>query len=182
MSFDPRNLLCGLLVLVAALFLAGNAVANIVDLPDGSKLDTSAECPVCHMKADHGTPGPAAAVFKDGKVVGFDGAGDMFRYVLDPAKYEFDPANIKNLYVTDYTTKKFIEAKSALFVLDSDVQASMGSEVVPFTKKEDAEKFKAEHNGTKVVAYSEVTQEALKPKKRMLKMKPDEGHGSGMKH
>ncbi len=127
---------------------------------------------------EHGVPGPAAVVFKDGKVVGFDGAGDMFRYVLEPAKYEFDAGNIKNVYVTDYTTKKFLDAKSAFYVLESDVQASMGSEVVPFSKKEDAEKFKTEHKGEKIVPYSEVTAEALKPKKKMLKMMPDAGHGS----
>jgi len=160
----------------------GVARAAVVDLPDGSKLDTSIECPICHMNTEHGVPGPAAVVFKDGKVVGFDGAGDMFRYVLDPTKYGFEAANIKNVYVTDYTTKKFVDAKSAFYTLESDVQASMGSEVVPFSRKEDAEKFKSEHKGEKIVAYSEVTQDALKPKKKMLKMKPDAGHGSQMKH
>jgi len=178
MSHNLRNLLCFALVLAVTLLFGGKATAEVVDLPDGSKLDKSAECPVCHMKADHGTPGPAAVVFKDGKVVGFDGAGDMFRYVLEPAKYGFDAANIKNVYVTDYTTKKFLDAKGALYVLDSDIQATMGPEVVPFSKKEDAEKFKTEHKGDKVVPYSEVTAGALKPKKKMMKMKPDAGHGS----
>ncbi len=178
MSTNFRTLLLPALILACAVLLTGNAVAKIIDLPDGSKLDTSAECPVCHMSIEHGVPGPAAVVFEDGKVVGFDGAGDMFRYILDPAKYGFDAANVKNVYVTDYTTKKFLDAKSALYVMESDIQATMGSEVVPFSKKEDAEKFKTEHKGDKIVAYSEITSEALKPKKKMLKMKPDSGHGS----
>ena len=178
MSPNFRILLIPALVFACVIWMAGNATAKVMDLPDGSKLDTSTECPICHMSTEHGVPGPAAVVFKDGKVVGFDGAGDMFRYVLEPAKYEFDAGNIKNVYVTDYTTKKFLDAKSAVYVLESDVQASMGSEVVPFSKKEDAEKFKTEHKGEKIVPYSEVTAGALKPKKKMLKMMPDAGHGS----
>ena len=177
-----KILLIPVLLLICAAQIPSNAIGKILDLPDGSKLDTTGECPICHMNIEHGVPGPAAVVFNDGKVVGFDGAGDMFRYILDPAKYEFDAANIKHVYVTDDTTKKFLDAKSALYVLESDVQATMGSEVVPFSKKEDAEKFKTEHKGEKIVAYSEITPEALKPKKKMLKMKPDAGHGSGMKH
>ena len=178
MSPNFRTLLLPVLVFACIVWVAGNATAKVIDLPDGSKLDTSTECPICHMSIEHGVPGPAAVVFKDGKVVGFDGAGDMFRYVLDPAKYGFEAGNIKHVYVTDYTTKKFLDAKEALYVLESDIQATMGSEVVPFSKKEDAEKFKTEHKGEKIVAYSEVTPEALKPKKKMLKMKPDAGHGS----
>ncbi len=182
MAMDFRRILYLGFIFVIGLFLASSAIAAVMNLPDGAKLDTSKECPICHMNADHGAPGPAAVVFKDGKVVGFDGAGDMFRYVLNPAKYEFDAANIKDVYVTDYTSKQFLDAKAAVYVLDSDVSASMGPEVVPFSKKEDAEKFKSEHKGEKIVAYSAITPEALKSKKKMLKMKPDEGHGgmSGM--
>lgn len=178
MLLNFRILWLPALVFVCIVWAAGNATAAAVDLPDGSKLDTSTECPICHMSTEHGVPGPAAVVFKDGKVVGFDGAADMFRYVLDPAKYGFEAGNIKHVYVTDYTTKKFLDAKEALYVMESDIQATMGPEVVPFSKKEDAEKFKTEHKGEKIVAYSEVTAEALKPKKKMLKMKPDAGHGS----
>ncbi len=177
-----RTLLLTALVFASILCMAGTATAKVMELPDGSKLDTSGECPICHMGVEHGVPGPAAVVFNDGKVIGFDGAGDMFRYILDPGKYGFEAGNIKHVYVTDDTTKKFLDAKSAFYVLESDVQATMGSEVVPFSKKEDAEKFKAEHKGEKIVAYSEITPEALKPKKKMLKLKPDSGHGMEMKH
>ena len=52
----------------------------------------------------------------------------------------------------------------------------------PFSKKEDAEKFKTEHKGNKVVTYSEVKADDVKPKKKMLKMKHDEGSGHKMKH
>jgi len=153
-----------------------------VDLPDGSKLDLAVSCPVCSMKVATGTLGPAAVVFSDGRVVGFDGTGDFFRYVLDSAKYGFVPGNIKHLYVTEHGSKKFIEAKQGSFVTGSDVIGGMGPEVVAFSKKEDAEKFKADHHGAKVVGYSEVTLDDLKGKKKLLKMKHEEGHSSGSKH
>jgi copper chaperone NosL len=175
---------CGIVVLVVtvALVLPWQVWAETVELPDGSKLDLSVECPVCTMKVTGGTPGPAAVVFKDSKLVGFDGASDLFRYLFAPEKYGFDTANVKSVYATDYSTKKFIDAKSAFFVLDSMVEGSMGPEVVPFSKKEDAEKFKAEHMGNRVVTYSDMKADDVKPKKKMLKMKHDEGSGHKMKH
>jgi len=156
-----------------------SAAAQTVDLPDGSKLDLGTSCPVCNMKLEDSTLGPAAVVFNDGKVVGFDSAGDMFRYVLEPVKYSISTGNIKNVFVTEYGTKKFIDAKQAFFVLGSDVKGSMGADVVPYAKKEDAEKFNSEHKGKRVTAYAEVTAADVKSEKKMLKME----HGSGgMKH
>ena len=171
-----------LLLAAAGLLIPLQVSAATLDLPDGSKLDLETECPVCTMKIAGGTPGPSAVVFKDGKVVGFDGASDLFRYMFASDKHGFDPANVKTLYTTDYSTKKFIDAKGAFFVLDSMVEGSMGPEVIPFSKKEDAEKFKTEHKGNKVVTYSEVKADDVKPKKKMLKMKHDEGSGHKMKH
>jgi nitrous oxide reductase accessory protein NosL len=162
--------LLGVLSVLAWGALSG-AVAATVDLPDGSKLDLEATCPVCGMKMTHGDVGPAAVVFKDGKVVGFDANGDLFRYVLAPEKYGFEPSAIKNLYVTDRGTKKFIEAKQAFYVIGTDIEADMGPEPIPFAKKEDAEKFMAEKKGKKVAGYAEVTVFDLKSAKKTLKMK-----------
>jgi len=167
--------------LLAALVLSGTAMAATLDLPDGSKLDLSAACPICNMKLEGSTLGPAAVVFKDGKVIGFDGTGDMFRYVLDPAKHGFDPANIKLLFVTEHGTKNFVDAKAALYVVGSDVAGDMGPEVVPFAKKEEAEKFLADHHGKTIATYVQITTDDLKSKKKMLKMKQDD-MGGGMKH
>jgi copper chaperone NosL len=168
---------CVLVVAVALLItrlFALIAAAATLDLPDGAKLDLSTECPVCNMKLESSTLGPAAVVFKDGKVVGFDGPGDMFRYVLDPKKYGFDAAGIKDLYVTEHGTKNFIDAKKALYVVGSDVSGGMGPEVVPFSKKDDAEKFKSEHHGKNVASYIQITLDDLASKKKMLKMKHED--------
>jgi copper chaperone NosL len=148
--------------------------AEMVDLPDGSKLDLAQSCPVCSMKVGGGALGFGAAVFKDGKVVGFDGPGDLFRYFLEPAKYHFDAANITHLFVTEYGSPKLLDAKTAFFVVGSDFTGSMGPDAAPFATQEAAEKFKAEHHGRAVVAFTGVKPEDLASKKKMLKM--DHGH------
>jgi len=176
-----RNIFPAAAALVATMMMAGTAMAATVDLPDGSKLDLSTTCPICNMKLEGSTLGPAAVVFKDGKVVGFDGTGDMFRYVLDPKKHGFNPSDIKHLYVTEHGSRNFVDAKTSLYVVGSDVAGDMGPEVVPFSKKEEAEKFKADHHGKAVATYVQITLDDLKSKKKMLKMK-GEDMGGGMKH
>lgn len=177
-----RRLIPVVVTLVATIVLSGTGMAATVDLPDGSKLDLTVACPVCGMKLENSTLGPAAVVFKDGKVIGFDGTGDMFRYVLDPKKYGFNPSDVKHLFVTEHGTKNFFDAKTASYVVGSDVAGDMGPEVVPFSKKEDAEKFMADHHGKTVATYVQITLEDLKSKKKMLKMKHEDTGSGGMKH
>jgi copper chaperone NosL len=169
--------LAGALMLVAPIAWA----AAVVDLPDGSKLDLSKPCPVCNMNVNGGELGAAAIVFQDGKVVAFDGPGDLFRYLLDPVKYGFDAATIKDIYVTDFGTKKFIDAKKAFFVTGTGLTGGMGSEVMPVGTREAAEKLKTDHKGKNIVAYAEVKPADVQSQKKMLKMK-HEGMGDGQGH
>jgi copper chaperone NosL len=176
-----------LLYIALALAIVASAplvsvAAQTVDLPDGSKLDLSTSCPVCNMKLEDSKLGVAAVVFNDGKVVGFDSAGDMFRYVLSPVKYSASTGNIKNMFVSEHGTKKLLDAKQAFFVIGSEVQAGMGAEVIPFSKKEDAEKYSSANKGKRVAAYAEINVDDVKSSKKMLKMEPSGGGMGGMKH
>ena len=134
-SYNLRKTVCSAVIFTAMILWSFSAMAAMVDLPDGSKLDTTAICPVCNMKVDSNPVGTAAVVFKDGKVVPFDGPGDLFKYLLDPKKYGFDSANIKGIFVTDYGSKKFVDGKGAFFVVGSEVKGLMGSDPLPFAKK-----------------------------------------------
>lgn len=167
----PRNkLVWGLAIVFLALMPMFAAAADTLTLPNGAKLDLSTKCPVCKMEVGSSALGPAAVVFKDGKVTGFDSTGDLFRYLLEPKKYGFDPGTVEHMYVTQYGTKNFIDAKQAVYVVGSDVKGSMGPEVVAFAKKDAAEKFMSSHHGKKVVSYKEVGLNDLKGRKGMLKM------------
>ncbi|MDQ7783102.1 MAG: nitrous oxide reductase accessory protein NosL [Desulfomonilaceae bacterium] len=158
-------------IVVCSAMIPAPAWAEAVTLPNGAKLDLTVKCPVCNMELASGKLGPAAAVFKDGKVVGFDSTGDMFRYLLDPKKYGFDREAVQHVYVTQYGTKQFIDAKEAVYVLGSDLKGSMGPEVVPFADKAGADEFMKAHHGKKIVTFAEVGLSDLKPKKGLLKMK-----------
>jgi nitrous oxide reductase accessory protein NosL len=147
-----------------------SAMAKVVTLPDGSKLDLSARCPLCNMEAGASASGPAALVFNDGKVVGLAGTAHLLDYLLEPGKYGFDTKNVKDIYVTDFGTKKFVDAKKAYFVLGSDLKGMMGPAVVAFSKKERAEAFKAEHKGKGVVTFSKIHLNDVKSKRKMMKM------------
>lgn len=172
---------CAAATLMAAVAMINDAQAAVVELPDGSKADLSSQCPVCHMKAEAGTLGPAAVVFANGAVTVFDGPMDFFRFVLSAAQYGVSKADIKHLFVTDYAGKKFIDAAKAYYVVGSDVTSGMGPEPIPFSTREAAEKFKAEHAGKAVLAYGDVAMDHVKPQRKMLKMEHEKpgkaGHG-----
>ncbi|MBM4327413.1 MAG: hypothetical protein FJ118_09650 [Deltaproteobacteria bacterium] len=162
------------MMLAAALPCWVSAAAEKLDLPDGSKLDTSVKCPVCNMEPGSSKDiGAAAVVLKDGKVVGLDGPSHMFMYLLTPDKHPLNKADVKHIFALDYGTKKFIDANAAWFVVGSSVEGTMGPEAVPFAKKEDAEKFGSEHKGSRVVPFSQVQLSDVQAKgwKKMLKMK-----------
>ncbi len=165
-----KTLIPVILLMFVATFAYQAWADPTIELPDGSKLDLGTTCPVCGMKLEVSLLGPAAIVFKDGSVKGFDAAGDLFRYMLEPQKYGFDANNVKNIYVTEYGAKKFIDSKTAFYAVGTDLQQGMGAELAPFTIKEDAEKFKAQHGGSGVVEFSKVTLDDLKSKKKTMKM------------
>ncbi len=188
----PERLkMCALLIvaiLTATAFVLLPAIsraAELIQLPDGSRVDLTAKCPVCGMtvggtdgqgasvnyKDGHvaGFHGVAAAVFKDGHVVGFEGARCLFIYNSVPQNFNVDVKNIARQFVTDFTTKKIIDLSQAFLVLGSNVKGPMGYDLIPFSSKEDAAKFAAENDGKWIVQLHEVarkiddSQETKKP-------------------
>lgn len=177
MTARNRNALLRILgiltaTLVSVLFTSVLSAADSLRLPDGSKVDLAAECPVCGMviggpkrqgasvtfKDGHlaGFHGVAAAVFKDGRVVGFEGARCLFIYNSVPQTYNVDVKDIARQFVTDFTTKKIIDLSQAFLVLGSNVKGPMGYELIPFSSQEDATKFAAENDGKWIVQLHEV--------------------------
>ena len=140
---------------------------ELLELPDGSKVDLGQKCPVCSMIVGGpegqgvtvsyrkgrvvGFGGVAATVFKDGKVVGFDGARCLFVYNSIPSKYGVDVADMKDQFVSDFLSKKMIKVEDAFLVLGSNVKGRMGYEMIPFTNKQEASKFASTHDGKWIV-------------------------------
>jgi len=146
----------GIGVAALALFLSSEwCLAQHLTLPDGHKVDLSARCPVCGMtvggemegsatysyRDNHlvGFAGVAAAVFQEGKVVGFEGARCLFIYNTIPKRFGIDVSKIARRYVTDFGSRKMIDVKNAFLVLGSTINGPMGPELVAFQNKAEDE-------------------------------------------
>ncbi len=163
-------LVIGVLVVMLSAPVYSNATQN-VELPDGSKIQLPFSCPICEMKVEANTGVLGALVFANGKVVAFDNISELFRYLLSPDTFGFTPKDLKKAFVLDHDSKKFIEAKDAVYVIGPEMAHMMGREMEAFSNKAAAEKFIGGNNDKKILAFSEVSLKDVAPKKKMLKMK-----------
>ena len=115
-------------------------------------------CPVCGMFVHKYPNWLAQIVFSDGTCAYFDGAKDMFKYLLDLRK--FNPrkslGDIAAFWVTDYYTVKWIDGKQAHYVIGSDVLGPMGHELVPHSSEKAAKSFAGDHAGKRILNFDEV--------------------------
>lgn len=151
-----RAWLRGLLAAACAAGGAGPARSAPVSLPTPGPRDT---CPVCGMFV---APYPywiATVVWRDGKAVHFDGAKDLFKYLLQLPKYApgRPRSDIVSMGVTDYYGARRIDATGAWYVIGSDTLGPMGHELVPQDSEADAREFIADHKGRRALRMADVT-------------------------
>jgi len=120
-------------------------------------------CPVCGMFVTKYPQWVATLVYKDGTAVHFDGAKDLFKYLFDLGTYAPGRSgdDIGTIAVTEYYGVSLIDAREGWFVVGSDVLGPMGHELVPLASAEDAEEFKADHEGTAILRFDDVTPETV---------------------
>jgi len=116
-------------------------------------------CPVCGMFVYKYPKWVAEITFTDGAYYFYDGAKDMFKHIFDTAKYTPGKTaqTIKAMYVTDYYDVELIDAKSAFYVIGSDVLGPMGHELLPFKDQESAQEFLEDHQGKSILRFQDVT-------------------------
>jgi copper chaperone NosL len=122
------------------------------------------KCPVCGMFVYKYPDWVGQIVFKDGSPAFFDGAKDLFKYYYNLKKYnpKKTTKDIAAIYVTEYYDMKIIDAKTAFFVVGSDVYGPMGKELIPFVSKADAEAFKKDHKGKRILRFEDVKPGVIK--------------------
>lgn len=142
--------------LAVATALAAGKAANPVP--------ASAKCPVCGMFVAKYPNWTASARFKDGSSQYFDGPKDLLTYYLDTSRYAPGKrqADLAALTVKEYYSLEAIDPRSAFFVIGSDVYGPMGSELIPFKSEKDAQSFRVDHRGKKIVRFSEITSQLMK--------------------
>ena len=120
-------------------------------------------CPVCGMFVHPYQKWITQIQFKDGSHHSFDGMKCMCRLYFDPEKYDAShkKQDAKLILVRDYYTLKFIRHDTAFYVAGSNVFGPMGHELIPFDSKENAITFMSDHNGLKMLRFSEINSRLL---------------------
>jgi len=121
-------------------------------------------CPVCGMFVAKYPDFVAQVIYTDGAYAVFDGAKDLFKYLLNLQAYApaRQPSEIGAIFVTDYYSLTPIDGKRAWYVLGSDVYGPMGRELIPFGSETEAKGFLVDHKGKRLLRFAEVTAEVLK--------------------
>ncbi len=121
------------------------------------------KCPVCGMFT-YKYPRWAAQIFyKHGSHehhFSFDGVKDMMKFYFNPMKWGNYP-NVKKeaitkMLVTDYYSQKALDARNAYYVIGSNIYGPMGHELIPFATLEEAQNFKKDHRGEKILKFDEI--------------------------
>lgn len=115
------------------------------------------DCEFCNMvvytKKSHLGVFSAQAIKKNGKVAYYDDISCLLY-----AEVRNKETNRK--FVRDYTTLSWIKAEDATYV-KTTLHSPMDDGYLYFAKKAEAEKYVAEHKGSKIVSYEEVRDEAI---------------------
>ena len=116
-------------------------------------------CPVCGMFVSLYPDWVATALYQDGHAHHFDGAKDLFKYLLNLPKYApgHSRDDIAAIGVTEYYGVTRIDARAAWYVIGSDTPGPMGHELVPLKTQAEAEEFLKDHHGKRIVRFDEVT-------------------------
>ena len=132
------------------------AVAAEVSVPAPRPAD---RCPVCGMFVAKYPQWVATVVWRGGSAVHFDGAKDLFTYLLQLPKYApgHSPDDLVTIAVTEFYDLRRVDARQAHYVVGSDVLGPMGREFVPFASRADADEFSHDHHGRRVLRFADVT-------------------------
>lgn len=116
------------------------------------------KCPVCGMFVSRYPDWVATVTFRDGATAWFDGAKDLFKFLLHPERYQPGrrAADVERVQVTDYYALSRLDARDAWFVIGSDVLGPMGIELIPFAREADAREFQADHRGAAILRFGDV--------------------------
>lgn len=90
--------------------------------------------------------------FNNGVVVALSSPKYTFAYSLQNKKED-----IYKVYVTDYKTGKIIDSQSAFYVFGSRIMSIGGDDIIPFSKKVDAQDFLEKQSGKKIYNIDRMT-------------------------
>ncbi len=161
------NKMFGWTVLLLLLACSGNLQAA----PE-EKIDHDERCAICGMFVAKYENWIVQARLTDDKLMFFDGVKDMLVFYFNPQQYSsMQQVDIKEIWVKDYYTLKWLDGREALYVIGSDVYGPMGKEFISFSSRESAENFLRDHQGKKILTFDEITDEIVQSMRFGSKMR-----------
>lgn len=117
------------------------------------------KCPVCGMFVAK-YPKWAARLYYGEKSFAFDGVKDLMKFYFNSSKWgkfqDLTKEKVTKFEVTDYYTQNAVDGFKAYYVIRSDVYGPMGNEFIPFKNEVDAKSFMRDHDGKKLLKFSDI--------------------------
>lgn len=161
----PTVIWIGVLLLLAVVFVvvAAPIITIARDLEMPLRPGKTDRCPVCGMLVAPHHDWISQVRHGDGTTVFFAGCKDLFKYLLSLDRYGpvKDRKNVVSVFVTNYYDGEVIAARTALFVVGSNVMGPTGHELVPHRSYVAAEDFMRDHDGRRILRFDEVSEAIL---------------------
>lgn len=151
-----------LLFLLLIAFFPNPQPVDAADKPQPQSIGEKASCGVCGMYPARYPKWQTQIIFNDGMMVPFDGAKDMFKYLLNMGEFDkqHQRTEVAAIWVRDYADGGWLDGEAAFYVVGSSVMGPMGQELVPFATTEAAQKFQGKNGGT-VNRFAEINLEVI---------------------
>ena len=126
------------------------------------KVESDVRCKVCGMFVAKYENWIVQAHLANDQILFFDGIKDMLVFYFNPQQYsKANQDEVKEIWVKDYYTLKWMDGRTAKYVIGSDIYGPMGKEFIPFSSMAAAENFLRDHHGEKILTFEVITNELV---------------------
>jgi copper chaperone NosL len=162
-SQTPKLILILLVTISLSLIMISTGQGS-QDVSAPQEITKDISCAKCGMFPAKYPKWQTQIVFNDGEMAPFDGCKCMFGFLFKMSEYDkkHTSADVGDVWVREFNTGDWIDAKKAHYVIGSGEMGPMGKELIPFADAESAETFQKEHGG-QIAQYDAINMETLKP-------------------
>jgi len=115
------------------------------------EMKDDARCPAKNVPLKENKDFVGVIQYNDGKMDVVSSPKYTFRLLLQEGRKNYK--GIYKVYLTDYKTKRFIDAGSAYYVFGSNLLTVGGDDVIPFRLEEDAKAFLKKYKGSQIFRH-----------------------------
>ncbi|MCX5876284.1 MAG: nitrous oxide reductase accessory protein NosL [Deltaproteobacteria bacterium] len=152
-----------ILVVLSAAMLLTSGLALAAG-PEPQTITEGMSCAACGMYPQRYPQWQTQIIFTDGAMAAFDGNKCMFRFLLNMQKFtpERKVEQVAAIWVKDFKTGKWLDGKTAHYVIDSKEMGPMGKELIPFATRAAAEEFQKANGGT-IETFANISMDTIRP-------------------